>query len=102
VKKMLYHYNADEDAINNKLNEIAENIRNGEYNSQVENHIALYWKYLANTAYFNNCTDRRIPFKYLKRALKASTEAFENLKLIPLSILYLLPNGLVKGIYRLF
>ncbi|GAA4087098.1 hypothetical protein GCM10022392_05090 [Mucilaginibacter panaciglaebae] len=100
VKKMMYLDGIDETTINNKLQEIADNIRSGRYNSPVKNHIGVYWKCLANTAYFNKCANWRVPFKYLKRAYKESLSIFGNIKFIPLAVLYLLPPKLTRRVYN--
>jgi glycosyltransferase involved in cell wall biosynthesis len=101
VKQMIYIHKVSGEEIQNKLDLIGSNISARAPNSGVTNFMAIYWKSLANTAYFNSVKFRSRPFKYLIRSIQANRNEISKAYYLKAFILYLLPRSIITFSQRL-
>lgn len=98
VKQMIYAQKLDEHLVNQEILRIKNSILANTNGTPKANYMALYWKSLANTAYFNDCNDRGLPFKYLYKALKEKSSIGDYFNYIKLGLLYILPGKKIKSL----
>jgi glycosyltransferase involved in cell wall biosynthesis len=98
IKQMIYAQKVDEHLVNQEIIRIKNSILANKNVKPKANYMALYWKGLANTAYFNDCQQRSIPFKYLRKALKEKSSIGDYINYIKLGLLYLLPGKKIKNL----
>ena len=98
VKQMIYAQKTDEHLVNQEIIRIKNNILANKNVKPKANYMALYWKSLANTAYFNDCQQRSLPFKYLRKAIKEKSSIGDYFNYLKLGLIYLLPGKKVKSL----
>lgn len=101
VKQMIYIHRSSKEEIQNKLDIISSNISARAPNNCVANFMAIYWKSLANTAYFNSVKFRSRPFKYLIRSIQANRNEISKAYYFKAFIMYLLPRSVINFSRRL-
>ncbi|RZK26932.1 MAG: glycosyltransferase [Flavobacterium sp.] len=94
VKRMIYVDKVSTTDIDNKLSIIASSLAAKSKSNPASNFMAIYWKSLANTAYFNSMKGRSRPFKYLIRSIRANRNEISNFYYLKAFIVYLLPRSL--------
>lgn len=94
VKRMIYVEKVSKSDIDSKLELIASSLATTSKSNSVTNFMAIYWKSLANTAYFNSMGGRGIPFKYLFKSIKANRNDISSLYYLKAFLVYLLPRSI--------
>ena len=92
IKQLIYLHKADNETIDQETIRIKNTL--AAYNSSANvlpNYMAVYWRGLANTAYFNQNVKKGIPFKYLYRAFREKNNLKDYLNYFKLVLLYIFP-----------
>lgn len=100
VKHMMYVHHSSDTEVATKLEEIAGIIAEKKPQTSVKNYKSIYWKTLANIAYFNKASNWTIPYRYLFRALKENELKQNTIYLLKLGILYLMPRFITAKLRR--
>ncbi len=97
VKHMIYVHHCSDAEINQKLIQIGKAIAQVKPQLVVPNFMAIYWKSLANTAYFNKSISKIIPYKYLIRAYKENRSSISRIHFFKLGLMYVLPKFIIRA-----
>jgi len=97
VKQMIYIDRADQNVVNAEITSIRSSLLAGQHKAIV-NPMEIYWKSLANTAYFHNAKKSATPYNYLRKALKESHSVSGYFNYLKFSAIYLMPSRAVKAL----
>lgn len=100
VKHMMYLHHSSEQQISDKLDEITAQIAQKKPQLPVVNYMSIYWKNLANIAFFNKTTGWGVSYRYLFRAFKEHESKWGALYLMKLAVLYLMPKLILTKLRR--
>lgn len=96
VKHMMYVKGSSKAEIAARLKDIASGLATTSAQVKITNFMAVYWKSMANTAYFNSARNRLTPYKYLLRSRRADKKAMGILSFSKLALMYLLPPSITN------
>ncbi len=96
VKQMIYVEQRPRNEIQQQLLEIKVIIVTPNSPVLIPDFMAIYWKSLANTCYFNHPVSWTTPFKYLLKAYRENLSAISKMHFLKLGVMYIMPKFIVS------
>lgn len=97
VKRMIYVDQRPNNEVDVQLSEIKSIITIANPQTLIPDFMAIYWKSLANTSYFNQSVSWCTPFKYLLKAYRQNLSAISKMQFFKLGFMYIIPKSIVNA-----